>query len=747
MIVTVRTNPTVEACRRRRGRRGVAQHGYLVHRMSVGGHGRPPLREGIGGDTVDDEVGLSPRADRRHPWIGYSRSLRFESADLSIRSLRGPTGACGTEAARNHAPTRTTRRALWGFRVTVRYAVRELSIANPESVAEKLLEDMLVHRRQRASPAEQQSWRRSLPVLAYDLDAAGLGSVEVLLEYQMPLTSQRADAVLAGFHPRTGNPSYVVIELKQWSAARHYEDDPNLVTVPAMPGGPKLHPSRQVSGYCSYIVDFVRALDGDESSVAGAAYLHNALSRESVLDLFDYPLSAHGQLFIGSERAKFQQFLTSRLAGDSDGAAAADALLDSAISPSKQLLTLAADEVRDRQQFRLLGNQQLAVDEVMHAVRRARNSNQKTAVVIAGGPGSGKSVVALSLLGDLAREGREVLHATGSRSFTQTLRQVAGRREPRVQKLFKYFNSFMEAEMNGLDVLILDEAHRIRETSVNRYTRAHLRTGRPQVEELLDAARVPVFLLDQNQVVRPGEMGAVDTIRSAALALGLAAPEPIVLGEQFRCGGSAAYVEWVERLLGLADGGPAAWDGDPAFDVRVAETPEEMEQLIGAKHVEGSSARMSAGYCWRWSDPTSDGQLVADVSIGSWARPWNVKGDKRVGDAPPSALWASEPGGIDQVGCVYTAQGFEYDWSGIIIGPDLVWRDGGFVSQRAANRDPDFRNTKTVSDGQFDDLVRNVYKVLLTRGMAGTIIYSTDQPTRTALRGLTDTSRGPATRP
>ena len=143
-------------------------------------------------------------------------------------------------------------------------------------------------------------------------------------------------------------------------------------------------------------------------------------------------------------------------------------------------------------------------------------------MIITGGPGSGKSVIALSLLGELARQGRTVIHATGSKSFTQTLRKVAGKGSTRTKSLFKYFNQFMDAEKNGLEVLILDEAHRIRETSADRYTKAQFRTGRRQIDELLSAARVPVFLLDEHQVVRPGEMGTVAEIEAHAQALGLA---------------------------------------------------------------------------------------------------------------------------------------------------------------------------------------------------------------------------------
>ncbi|WP_408651948.1 DNA/RNA helicase domain-containing protein [Jatrophihabitans sp.] len=620
--------------------------------------------------------------------------------------------------------------------MTLRYSADVFArVAATDSVVERLFEQILYQAGHRASPAEMRSWQRSLPVLAQDLLDAGLGNVEVIVEYQLPLTSQRADVVLAGVHPVTGRSSYVVVELKQWSSARRWEADPNLVEVDGQPGGPKNHPVRQVRNYCTHVIDFARTLHGDEDAVAGVAYLHNAVDPQAVSELFDFRPDLHGQLFTGADRGKFHDFLRSRLDPTVPGAAYADELLRSAVAPSRQLLAVAAEEVQHREQFKLQGNQQLAVDLVMHEVARAQRADSKAVIIVSGGPGSGKSVIALSLLGELARQGRTVLHATGSRSFTQTLRKVAGNRAPRVQKMFKYFNQFMDAERNGLDVLILDEAHRIRETSVNRYTTAQYRTGRPQLDELMSAARVPVFLLDENQVVRPGEMGAVESIRAYAKAQGLRVHH-VPLPEQFRCGGSASYIRWVERMLGLTAEGPGVWHNNERFEVRVAESPLELEQLLLTKEADGYTARMSAGYCWPWSDPRPDGTLVPDVAIGDWARPWNLKGDRRVGTAPPAALWASDPGGIGQVGCVYTAQGFEYDWNGVIIGDDLLWRNGSFVSNRSANRDPDFRSAKTVGDQQFDGLVRNVYKVLFTRGMVGTVIYSTDAQTRDALRRL-----------
>ena len=610
-----------------------------------------------------------------------------------------------------------------------------VAMASPAEQIETLLEQMLIRTGHRPSPAEQKSWGRSLPVLARDLVDAGLPGVEMLIEYHLPLTSQRADVVLAGTHPHTGEASYVVVELKQWSAARSYEGSAELVDVPRMPGGPKLHPVAQVQGYCSYLADFTRALADQPDALAGLAYLHNATDPAAVADLRRYPVSTTGRLFTGADRGDLLDFLRTRLAPNSGGHAAGDTLLRSAVAPSKQLLKVAADEVRDREQFRLLGNQQLAVDLVLHAAEQARGADTKRVIVVSGGPGSGKSVVALSLLGELARQGRSVLHATGSRSFTQTLRKVAGARAPRVQRMFKYFNQFMTAERNGLDVLILDEAHRIRATSVDRYTKAALRTERPQLDELIAAARVPVFLLDEHQVVRPGEMGSLAQILRHTESLGLDA-QHVHLGEQFRCGGSQEYLLWTQKLLGLVEGAPERWRGDPQLAVRVAESPQEMEHLLRVQMEQGYSARISAGYCWPWSDPRPDGSLVNDVQVGAWARPWNLKGDRAVGDAPPSALWATNDGGFDQVGCVYTAQGFEYDWSGVILGPDLVWRGGRLTTVRAANCDPDMRNKTKVPELQFDRLVRHVYKVLLTRGMVGTVLYSTDPQTQEVLRQL-----------
>ncbi len=303
-----------------------------------------------------------------------------------------------------------------------------------------------------------------------------------------------------------------------------------------------------------------------------------------------------------------------------------------------------------------------------------------------GGPGSGKSVLALSLLGNLSRRGRRVMHATGSKAFTETMRKVVvGARNARAQSLFTFFNGFIGAEPNTLDMLICDEAHRIRETSTNRFTRAEVRAvAKRQVQELIAVARTPVFLLDEHQVVRPGEMGTEREIRTEAEKAGCRV-EVVRLEDQFRCGGSQLYEQWVLRLLGLDPRAPVAWseltrESDETYRVAALPTPTALESwLVGQNPGNADTARITAGYCWRWSDPeVADGtkRLVDDVVIGEWRRPWNAKPEKAVPDVPPSHFWASDARGFGQVGCIYTAQGFEYDWSGVIFGDDFVRRDG-----------------------------------------------------------------------
>jgi DUF2075 family protein len=297
------------------------------------------------------------------------------------------------------------------------------------------------------------------------------------------------------------------------------------------------------------------------------------------------------------------------------------------------------------------------------------------------------------------------------------------------QSQFRYFNQFGNAEPNDVDVLILDEAHRLRETSASRFTPKAKKTDIPQVDELIQAAKTTVFFIDDFQVVRPNEVGGTQLILEAAERNG-AEVSTFELETQFRLAGSKAFLQWVDGMLGLTPAVDPTWHPDrETFDFRIVDSVEQLDALIRSKADEGHSARLTAGFCWAWSNPNPDGTLVPDVKVGAWQMPWNAKPDagRLAKGIPPSNFWASDPNGIDQVGCVYTAQGFEFDYVGVIWGRDLRW-------DPAANDwigDPSHSHDAIVkrSGDRFTDLVKRTYRVLLTRGLKGCYMCFEDPAT------------------
>ncbi|MGD6746133.1 DNA/RNA helicase domain-containing protein [Streptomyces sp. BH106] len=586
------------------------------------------------------------------------------------------------------------------------------------------------------------SWEESLPDVVESLLDQGLDDVEVLVEYATPGMAGEADVILAGVHPVTKDLSYVVIELKQWRKAA--VSPTNSIAVDAGYDKLKLHPVRQVQRYCEYLVQNLAPLHGNRERVAGAALLHNA--RAEVAPLFELTQTDHGRLFTRDQLDDFRRFLSARLSTGESGSRAADVLCQ-----AQQYETPSSSEAFSRvgsphPVFALQKEQEIAFQEVRQAVRGSAQGRDacKKVIIIQGGPGSGKTAVAVELLRTLRQENHHVVHASGSRSFTNNLRQAAidsaprgrkGAAERQARKDFRFFQQFGEVEENALEVLICDEAHRIRLTSDGRDVKRWVKErGWPQADELIHAAEVPVFLLDDWQSLRPNEVGTVKYLIERANALGCDS-EVIELPGMFRAEGSAAFRDWVTKLLTLKPTTPRPWVPDGRIDVRLAETPEEMETFLEERiHQESLQARMTAGFCWEWKTP-KNGELLQEVRIGDWHRPWNAKDGIRLEDVPESSQWATDPRGFGQIGCIYTAQNFEFDWTGVIIGPDLVWRDNRFTVDRTKTHDSKLKPA-SVSDERVDELVRNAYHVLLTRARSGIVVYAEDADTRNALRTL-----------
>jgi hypothetical protein len=361
----------------------------------------------------------------------------------------------------------------------------------------------------------------------------------------------------------------------------------------------------------------------------------------------------------------------------------------------------------------------------MVEAKKSIKSKKDVAIIVKGGPGTGKSVIALNVMAELSKMGKNVHYATGSKAFTETLRKIVG---TRASQQIKYFNSYSTQPKKSLDVLICDEAHRIRITSNNRFTPKSRRSSCTQTEELFDVAKILVFFIDDKQVVRPAEIGNSREIYEFAARRGIKTYE-IELSAQFRCQGSDGFVNWVNHTLQIEETANTVWVPTDLFDFQIFDSPEELEASIKKQVDNGNTGRVTAGFCWEWSDPDSSGNLLDDVVIGDFQRPWDAKpGAGRLAKGIPSAsLWAHDPNGINQIGCVYTAQGFEFDYVGVIFGKDLVYRkDRGWIGQKEESHDAMVKRSKE----QFSEFIKNAYRVLLTRGIKGCYVYFMDDETR-----------------
>lgn len=596
-------------------------------------------------------------------------------------------------------------------------------------IAEKMRNTFFQYFRYYPSQSEVSSWRNSLRSTSLILMSANLMDHGVILEYQLPLTSKRLDCMLCGKNDAM-HEGAVIIELKQWESCHPSDGDNEVMTFLGGTEREVLHPSAQVGQYMTYLQDTHTAFYDSASPIflSACAYLHNYAFRngDPLLSEKFRSLIERYPLFSENDTSQMKAFLQENLSGG-EGLEVLQKVEKSRYRPSKKLMDHVGNMIKGKPEYVLLDEQLVAYDKVLSWARQGYHDGKKRVLIIKGGPGTGKSLIAINLMADLSLRGYNAQYATGSRAFTETLRKIIGSRGS-VQ--FNYFNSYMNAESNTIDVLIADESHRIRKNSYNRFTPKRDRRDIPQVEELIWASKVCVLLLDDDQIVRPGEIGSSDYIREHALRQGCEIFE-LELEAQFRCGGSDAFVNWINNTLGISRTANVIWEGNENFDFRIVGSPEELEAMIFRRKEEGYSSRMTAGFCWPWSKPRGDGTLEPDVQIGDYCRPWNARPEaSRLANGIPKAVtWAHDDGGINQIGCVYTAQGFEFDYVGVIFGDDLRY---DFETQRwEGHKECSYDSVVKKSGKRFTDLVKNTYRVLLTRGLAGCYVHFMDKDTET----------------
>jgi uncharacterized protein len=613
--------------------------------------------------------------------------------------------------------------------------IADFSLAVLENkIADQVASSFENYYRHSVNQSEFRAWQQSFNFLRNSFEHSGLRENKIIIEYELPYSTRRIDVLIFG-RGKLENDGVVLMELKQWSndSVTDCSSEGNVVVDYGRFKKEQAHPSLQVQGYHYDLKDFLTVFgEQPEITLDSCAYCHN-YSREGLNPVLFYPKfkkeTDEFPVFAKEDVQNLGIYLRERL-NQGNGLEVYGRFVTSPIRPSKRLLEHTSQMINKRQIFNLIDDQIAAYNSIMHKARTLSKSVRKSAVIVKGGPGTGKSVIALEVMGELMRQGKTVFHATGSSAFTNTLRKIVG---SRAQRLFKFFNSFMVAEPNSIDVLICDEAHRVRRTSNSRYTRREARSNRPQIDELLRVAKLSIFFIDENQVVRPEEIGNIVLIKEAAERFSIKNEDiaEFELKTQFRCSGSDAYLQWLDKVLGISDAETVGFDARMQF--KIFSTPLEMMEEIRKRNGEKkNSARIVAGFCWPWSKPNSDGSLVADVRIGDFAMPWEKK--------DTFWKWATDDSGMEQVGTVYTAQGFEYDYIGVIFGNDLTY-DATKKKWKSNPQSSHDTQVKRNNPGLTKHL-QHVYRVLMSRAHRGVYVHfmdgGTEQHFRSALPELND---------
>ncbi len=598
-------------------------------------------------------------------------------------------------------------------------------------IATKLKDAFFAEFRYHPSPGEVNSWNNSLRAVSQVFQTASLLDHGVLLELQLPLTSRRLDCLVTGFD-ETKMPNAVIIELKQWGGCQSASGKNEVATFVGGNVRDVLHPAVQVGQYMTYLADCHTAFQGDDGiRLHACSYLHNydPVKGDPLFMPNFAEQIAKCPIFTADDTQKLTRFLDEHI-HQGDKAEVTAKIEASKYSPSKKLLDHVAKLIKGKPEYVLLDDQLIVYDKVMEAAQAGVTAKKKVAIIVRGGPGTGKSVIAMNLLGDLSALELNAHYVTGSKAFTSTVREIVGTRGA---AQVRYFNSYMDADVNVIDVMIADEAHRIRITSNNRFTPKVKQSKLPQIHELLKASKTSVFFIDDDQIVRPGEIGSCQYIKDQAEKLNCEVQE-FELEAQFRCAGSDAFVGWVNNTLEIQRTPHVIWNQAEEFDFRIVPSPAELEASIRDKVAAGFTGRLSAGFCWPWSKPKQDGTLIEDVIIRDYARPWNARSDagRLAPGIPKESLWAYEESGLEQIGCIYTAQGFEFDYVGVIFGLDLIYNPE--TAEWQGDKTRSFDSIVKRSGDSFVQLVKNTYRVLLTRGMKGCYVHFMDKNTENFFR-------------
>lgn len=575
----------------------------------------------------------------------------------------------------------------------------------------------------KSAKSQIRSWENSMEYMYKVLNDSEIPSdCGVAIEFTIPTTSKRIDFILTGMN-RFNDDSVVIIELKQWDSAQKVGGKDGVVKT-YLGGAVRetTHPSYQVWSYASLIKNFNQTIDEDEIGLFPCAYLHNYdfVTDDPLKDEIYRPYYDEAPLYGKRDVLKLRKFIK-KYVKYGDISNIMYRIDNGKIRPSKKLQDTLSSMLEGNKEFVMIDEQKIAYELAIKMARESYLDDRKRVLIVEGGPGTGKSVVAINLLVDILNDDMVSLYVTKNSAprnvFYEKLR--GGKYSlSYLKNLFKGSGSFTQSSSNEFDAIIVDEAHRLNEKSG-----LFSNLGENQVKEIINAAKFSVFFIDKHQRISLKDYGSIEAINEFCEYFDAEA-EHIKLESQFRCNGSDGYLSWLDDVLEIEE--TANFDGfDFDYDFRVVDSPTELKKLIFEKNT-NNNARLLAGYCWNWIKEGKNNTDVHDIAIDDFSMSWNLGN---------SDTWAIDEDSINEIGCIHTSQGLEFDYVGVIIGNDMRYEDEHIVTDftQRARTDQSLKGIKKIYNENpqqalklADEIIKNTYRTLMTRGMKGCYVYCED---------------------
>ena len=591
-----------------------------------------------------------------------------------------------------------------------------------ENIDKKFYEKMGYH----TSVSERKAWNNSMQYMMKVLIDNNIPrNIGIAIEFKIPNTSKRVDFIITGKDGQLKNTA-IIVELKQWTEADMVIGKDGIVqTFTGHAIREVAHPSYQAWSYATTIEDYNETVQDKQIDLHPCAYLHNylAVTPPTLLsDNYKYYLEK-APAFIKGDVEKLRDFINKYIQYGDDKETLY-MIENGKIRPSKSLQDALSSMLNGNEEFIMIDDQKIVYETALDMARKSYEDGHKRVLIVKGGPGTGKSVLAINILVKLTNENMVCSYVTKNaapRSVYAT--KLSGDfKKTRINNLFKGSGSFVESAENEFDVLIVDEAHRL-----NAKSGRFQNLGENQIKEIIKASKFSIFFIDESQKVTLKDIGSIEEIQKY-ITNANAESTIMELESQFRCNGSDGYIAWLDDVLDIRK--TANSNGfDLDYDIRICDTPNEVRDLIFEKNKIKNKARLLAGYCWNWIADGKNKSNVYDITIPEYnfAMSWNLGN---------SQTWAIDSESINEIGCIHTAQGLEFDYVGVIIGDDLRYEKNQIITDvsKRAKTDQSIKGLKTMSLKNpekakiiADEIIKNTYRTLMTRGQKGCYIYCTNK--------------------